>query len=343
MTDNDTKPKKGESAAQFKERIEEKQREFARAQAMQPAQVPPTAPNPAVPAAAPAAQVPPAPAPSVSPESTPKFTPVSGNPEVDEWWQKKGFKTTDDVAQSYREMERELNRKNQERAAAAAAAPAPAAQPPAPVAYPPFYPIPGFVPPAPAAPAQPMPSVAPADVERLARNYGFEPQDFERVAAVSNDLARSAIQQELNRVLPGIINQVRSVDQKIARNDEMVGLMSDPAFKNPQVQFEMHRVLEADPTIYSRTATPHRYAFEQALMRVARANLGGSKAAGNAPEPTPAAAPQSRPPTMAGGNGGGGGGAPSSLRPEQVDNQAFANMPLDQKREHLRAIGALGR
>lgn len=322
---NDLGPKKGETATQFKGRIEDTQRDLKRAEAQAAAQVP-SAPVPA-----PVAQVSaPAPAAVTPAPVAPKG--VTGNPEVDAWWDKKGFKSTEDMAQSYRELEREMHRKAQETKAAPVQ---PAPQAPAPN-YPPYYPGPM---PAYQAPQQfaPQPVV---DVERLAKQYGLASEDFEKVAPMIHDMAQSLIRQELGRVLPPLTNSVQSVNREVSRQKELVDLMSDPTFKNPQVQFELHRVLEETPSIFETQAQPMRYAYEKALTRIARANLGGSTVAPNAPQDP---APASRPPTTAGGNGGGGNGAPSGAAPEQVTPEVFARMSMVDKRAYLQAAGAIGR
>lgn len=333
METKDLGPKKGETAEQFKARISETERELKREAAAKapvnatvpdapatPAQVSPTVPEVKTP----------------DPAVTPKGV-VTGNQEVDEWLGKKGFKTTEDMANSLRELERELHRRAQEKKQE----PAPAAPSAPPVGYPPYYP-----PMAPQAPGYAFPPVpppyapAPVDINQLAQRYGMTPEDFERVAAIANDMAESKVDLRLKAVLPRIENQVRNVDREVSKQKELVNLMSDPAFKNPQVQYEMHRVLEEDPAVFDKFSQPYRYAYDQALMRIARANLGGSRSTFGAPEPIPVATPSGRPPVTAGGNGGGGGGAPQQVPPESVTPELYAKMSLADKKAHLQAIGA---
>src|SRR4051812_2205393 len=92
----ETAPKKGETAAQFKGRIEETAREIERQRALTPEPVAP-APTPTP------AQVN-APGPVAQPQMEPAAPAITGNKEVDEWWVKKGFKTPQDLEQSYREL-----------------------------------------------------------------------------------------------------------------------------------------------------------------------------------------------------------------------------------------------
>lgn len=339
MPENDLGPKPGESAAQFKDRITQTQRDLARAQAHAPVAVqdPPAT----------QAQLPTATA-NANPSGAPAATPDQGRmpfvtKEAEDWWSKKGFKSADDMAQSYRELERELHRRaietrtppaGQPPAAPPAGMPSWQMYPPTPMTPPPGY-NPGWAPPA--APPSAPPAV---NVEQLARQYGLDPADFERVSALANDLADSRIQHHLNRVLPPVFNRVASMDKEVRRQNDLVNLMADPAFKNPQVQYEMHRVLEENPAIFDQQHLPVRYAYNEALMRIARANIGGSTTP--AVPPAPAGRPDAannRPPSTAGGNGSGGGGAPSGA-PTEITPENFAGMNLQDKRAHLRSLGA---
>lgn len=323
-------PQKGESADAFKERIAETEREMKRATkaaasvtapaSVAPAQVPPTGANGAVPSA-----------------NTPAKAGVTGNAEVDEWWEKKGFKSTEDMAQSYRELEREMHRKAAEGRSQGQPPVTPQVAPPA-QGYPPYYP------PAPQQWAPPMPThQAPPllNVEALAKQYGLSPEDFEKVAPLANDMARSVVAAELRRVLPPLMNQMDGVNREVGRQKELVDLMSDPVFKTPQVQFEMDRIFKEEPNTFVAQSQPIRYAYEKALTRIARANLGGSNGA-LAPIAPGAVPPSSRPPATAGGNGNGGGGAPSGNSVE-VTPEVFAAMSMAEKTAHLRAIGVIPR
>jgi hypothetical protein len=332
----ETEPKKGETSEQFKERIEEAQRELARQNAAKPASQPalndPSKSQEQVTTSAPVAQ----------PQGTPPATATSGViPEVDEWWSKKGFKSSEDIANSYRELERELTRKNQELARANQP---PQVQPQAPVpmappaGYPPYIPQWASIPP----PGQPPQYIAPppqASVEQLAEQYGLAPDDFKKVYAIANDLSQVNVQRELNRVMPGIINQVRGINADVTRQREMVDLMSEPTFKNPQVQFEMHKVLNEDPTIIQRQTLPYRYAHDEALKRIARVNLGGSTPF-QSPQPNGPASSGSTPPRTAGANGKASPQAAGGIESGEMTADQFAALPYKEKQEFLRAVGA---
>lgn len=323
---SETEPQKGESAEQFKERIAETQRELKRAEKAAATATP--APTPAAPAQA---------APQANPQAqAPAKAGATGNAEVDEWWEKKGFKSTEDLAQSYRELEREMHRKAAEARNTNGNQPAtPPVAPP--VQYPPYYPP---------APQQWTPHVQPVpvpphqqSVEDLAKRYGLSPEDFEKVAPLANDMARSVVESELRRVLPPLMNQVGAVNREVGRQKELVDLMSDPVFKTPQVQFEMDRIFKEEPNAFVAQAQPIRYAYEKALTRIARTNLGGSTG-----QPLPSAIPESapsfgKPPSTAGGNGNGGGGVPNGAQ-EEMTAQRFAALSMAEKTAYLTSVGA---
>lgn len=326
--ETETSPQKGETAEKFKDRIEETQRELKRAQkAAQNAPEPQASLTPA--------QVAPV-APEVPPVGDPEKKPmVTGNVELDEWLAKKGPMTLENLASSYREAEREMHRKAQE--ARTQGQPVTPAPPVPPANFPPYYP--------PAAPAWGPPAYAPApvqpsmSVEALAKQYGLSPEDFEKVAPLANDMARSVVEAELNRRLNPLISNVQGINREVGRQKELVELMGDPAFKNPQVQFEMDRIFKEEPAnTFAAQAQPIRYVYEKALTRIARKNLGGSSGS-TAPILPGEVPPNPRPPATAGGNGNGGGGAPSGTA-QQMTDVAFAGLSMAEKTAYLTAIGA---
>lgn len=328
----ETAPRKGETADEFKSRILETQRDLARQKAQATA-------APAPEATRAPAQVS-APAPVAQPQGEPPAPATRGViPEVDEWWAKKGFKSPDDIANSYRELERELTRKNQELAKATQPAPAPVPMAPAIPNYWAQPQPPAWMPPVTPAPVQMPPQQT---IEQLAEQYNLTPEDFKKVYAVANDLSQVTVQRELNRVMPGIIQQVRAVNGEVTRQREMVDLMSEPTWKNPQVQFEMHKVLNEDPAILQRQTLPYRYAHDEALKRIARANLGGSNVMPTTPTNPPASS-GGRPPATAGSNGKGAEGAPAAAGTQEMTAEQYAALPLAEKRQFLQSLGAIGR
>lgn len=334
MSELETAPQKGETAEKFKERIADTEREIKREAAAQAKAFKASAPANAQQAPA---QVPPV-ASEVPPVGEAEKKPlITGNAELDEWLEKKGPMTLENLASSYREAEREMHRKAQESRSASGQ---PVIPPPVvpPVNYPPYYaPVadPSWGRPPAYAPPLPPPQMS---VEALAKQYGLSPEDFEKVAPLANDMARSVVAAELQRVLPPLMNQVQGVNREVGRQKELVDLMSDPVFKAPQVQFEMDRIFKEEPNTFVAQTQPIRYAYEKALTRIARANLGGSsgQTASTASGVVP---PHSKPPATAGGNGNGGGGAPSGTALEMTP-EIFAGLSMAEKTAHLIAIGA---
>lgn len=330
---DETSVRPGETAADFKKRIEETQRELKREEAARNAPKVQPEPSKSVEVVTPA-QVTPA-SPDLTRQERPQVAPTmaTGNPEVDEWLGKKGFKSMEDMAVSLRELEREYHRKAQETRTPTPPAP-PVMAPPIPgvTGYPPSAPpvYPGaWYPPAPPPPAP--------NAEELAKRYNMTPEDFERVASLANDMAEAKLDRRLSAIMPGLTSKVQNIERETEKQRDLVNLMADPVFKNPQVQFEMHRVIEENPSIFEKSTLPYRTAFNEALTRVARATLGGTGTP--APATTPGRTPGARPPQTAGGNGNGGGGAPSET-PSEVTADAFARMSLKEKAEYLRAVGA---
>lgn len=325
-------PQKGETAEQFKGRISETERELKRAAkaATQTPPVPATTTSAQVSADVKTGEQLPASATDKS-----KSVLVTGNVELDEWLVKKGPMTLENLASSYRESEREMYRKMEEARKGQATQPVQTPpQAPAPMNYPPFQ---YATPPAPSYIPTPQAQTQAPNVEAMAKQYGLSPEDFERVAPLANDMARSVVEQELRRVLPPLYNQVQGVNREVGRQKELVDLMSDPVFKAPQVQFEMDRIFKEEPNTFVAQIQPIRYAYEKALTRIARANLGGNNSLTTSTSQE-GVSPTQKPPATAGGNGAGGGGAPSGATQEMTP-ELFARMSMEEKKAHLTAIG----
>lgn len=337
----DLKVRAGETSTQYKARIDETRREMQREAATSAAGAKTLAPVANQPPAVKPEQVSPV-APSNASGDTAPSAPgqkpvTTGKPEVNDWIKAKGFvrkdgtHDTEAMATSLRELERELTRKNQEERMKAPAQPA-AGYPPIPMAPPPI---------APPAPWQPLPAPPRATVEALAKEYDMDPADFDRVARISSTMVDNAVRRINRDVVGPLNNQVVTLTRDLTRQNELLSLMADPTFKNPNVQFYMHKIMNDNPSIIERDATPWTTAYNLALSRIAREHLGGPS-----PEPTDprvpdgAGTPPANPPVTA-GNNGGGGGAPRGSAANQVDPVHFASLPLDEKRAYLKSIGAL--
>lgn len=344
-------PKPGESSADFKLRIEQAQKDLAAkrtpaapqapaadpAATKPPASVPPpppqSKPSIATPAAVPPAQPPAEPA---KPAAAAAPAPEGARPEdkVDplDWAKKKGLNTPEAIARSLRALETEFHRRNQVPPAPAASTPpyAPVEQPrpSAPYVPPaaPYQPAPAPYQPAPRLPAAPAP-LPRQQAQWIAETYQIPLEDVERLAPMVMDLMAANQRQSDQRF--------QRLERENARNGEMFRLAQDPSFQSPEVQFEMHRILEEEPRIFEMEPAPYSYAFHKALVNIARKHV-----APNVVEIPAAEAPtlSSRPPSTLGGDGGSGGKAAPGDAP--ISMEGFNTLPLDKKREVLTAIGA---
>lgn len=312
-----------QSAAQILEQIKEKQRELEAQKASQApdASEPAPTPAPATPAPAAAPSAPDKPA-EPAPESNAGAAPGPNGddkPEWKKWIEKKGFKSTEDMVRSMRELERELHR----RSGGNAATPPPPAMPePAPSR-------PGYYPPA-------QPSVS---EEELAKRYNLDPDDLRRVGPLAADIASTITAQRLGPLQA----ELSRLNREIARNAEVQGLKEDPAFADPRVQFEMHKILESNPSALQNEPAPMRWAFNEALRTMGRRILEGSIEPITEPKPV-SGSPRlpTTPPRTA-----GGGGAPTASHaggiqpPERISAEAFKRLPAAEQRKMLEKLNAV--
>ena len=241
-----------------------------------------------------------------------------------DWIEKKGFKSTEDMVRSMRELERELHRRSQGNGAQAP-------QPAMPVQPPTQRP---YVP-APAYPAQPA---GPSE-EEIAKRYNLDPEDLRRVGPLAADIAANISAQ---RIAP-LMAELNRLNREVSRSSELQGLKEDPAFADPRVQFEMHKILESDPSILQNEPAPYRYAFNEALRSMGRRILEGSIEPSATP-PTVSGPPglPVTPPKTAGGSGSGGGTPPVGIQPPgKISQEAFARLPAAEQRKVLEQMGAV--
>lgn len=315
--DKDKAPEpEGPTAAQLKEQIEEKKRER---KAAQKASAPEPEPQPAAPAPSPeppALDKPSEPAPASDAGAVPAPAPkTAGKVDYQEWMKKKGFKTSEDMAHSLRELERELSRIKADK------------QPPAPTGQP-SYPIPPYQPPMPPQP----------QIEELAKRYNLDPSDFERVAPLAADIAAN----QTARAVAPLMAQIEAMRKDSARERDLQGVKEDPSFKDPRVQYEMHQILEKNPTILEIEPAPWRYAFNEALRSIARRILEGSIEPGETPQANSGPAPYpTTPPVTARGGGNAPSGGPGIVSPSPVDPAKFAHLSSDEMRKVLGQVGAV--
>jgi hypothetical protein len=243
-----------------------------------------------------------------------------------EWVKKKGWRTPEDAAKSMRELEQAFHKQAEElRRSKEQQPPFQPGWPTPPNGYQP--PTPAFAPPQPqyAPPQNPYAPQAPwgppaqrPNEEQVAASYGMTVEDFRRVLAVSKDIAAvqaQAIQADMNawRAKTELENEKANDLQKV---------MTDPAFHNLDVQYEMHDVLEKNAEIWSGRRA-YSTALNQALVNLARKQLGGGQRPPGSTLPTE--------PPKTGGHAGGGlpgkrgiGGMPSvadmqNKSPEEIE------------------------
>lgn len=191
----------------------------------------------------------------------------SGKSDIDyrEWASKKGIKDADTAFRSLREMEQRLSRANAElKAREDQNVPRGTIQQP-------FYqPQPQWTPPPPAY-YPPPPGYMDREkvIEQEAKRYNMAPEDFERVLALSNDIA----DMKTRRVQAQFEQKLEEINRETKRNSELRELMQDPLFVNKQVQFEMHKIFEENPRAFSLEPSPYLYAFNEAQRRLARKYL----------------------------------------------------------------------
>jgi hypothetical protein len=236
-----------------------------------------------------------APQPPVTPqESKPESTPDKDDPM--EWAKKKGFKSPEDMARALLQKENEFHKRNQ--------AGHPGYQdlsrdnpnpPPAPNWAPrPDY---GY--------QQPPPMYAPPvqrgdNFGQLAALYpNIDPEDLKRFMPVVLDAAQAAARRERME----LEQRFGHIERSTARNNELMTLMQDPAFKTEMVQQEIDSIIDKDPSIFQRERHPLVFAFEKALSNLGRKQLQQ----GVTPEKEPR---KSTPPLTAGGGNGSANTAP---------------------------------
>jgi len=305
----------GPTAEQLLEQIKEKQRELNASKADKPADVAPepvASTEPVTPASAPEpvdTNKPAEPAPESSVGGVPGPA-GKDKPEWKSWIEKKGFKSTEDMVRSMRELERELHRRGK------AAPEEPQYVPPPPVSRPSYVP-----------PATP-------NIEELAKRYNLDPSDFERVAPLAADIAASQVGQQMAPLRA----ELNRLNRELARTSELQGLKDDPAFSDPRVQFEMHQILETTPSILQNEPAPYRFAFNEALRSMGRRILEGSMDPG--PGPTVVGSP--RVPVTPPRTAGSGGSVPASggiQQPVRISQRDFDRLPAAEQRKILDKMG----
>lgn len=221
-----------------------------------------------------------------------------------EWARKKGLKTPEDIARSYRELEKKWHKENQSKGNGYQNGYPngfqngnPAPQPQVPSGW---QPNPGY---------QPQPRPQGDVVKEFARRHQMDEGDAERLLPAIVEVARLVNQNNLTPLQQEIL-EIRRQSQKTSR---LTQLMQDPLFADPTIAKEMHHVFEANPSLFSRD-DGYEIAFAQAKDALLRQQIQRSQ--------------QKMPPTTA-----GGGNARSGPKPNPM--KAFASMSDAEQEAYL--------
>lgn len=237
------------------------------------------------------------PTPVASPEVKPE-----GKKDPMEWAKEKGFKTPEDMARALLQKEQEFHQSRQKAERETPPIPQATWQPT------PQMPPMGYPPPAPS--YYPQPPAYRGDFRDVAALYpNVDPEDVKRVMPMILDVAKVISAQdkaELER-------KYGHIERATQRNNELMTLMQDPAFRDNRVQKEIHAVLDSDPSIFQREpARALTIAYEKALGNMARRQLQ----TGMSEETTP----DNRPPVTAGGGNGSANTVPIKVNAKMFDS-----------------------
>lgn len=247
---------------------------------------------------------------------------VGSDKAAEEWMKKKGFKSTAEMARSLRNLERELSRRARGTSDRGTQIPRPAPQAPA------------YVPPSQS--YRPPSSM----IDELAKQYNMDPEDLQRVAPLAADIARNAINQQVQPLM----SEIDRLNKQVSRKAEIDSLESDPAYQNPEVQVEMYQILDADPSIFQNEPAPYKYAFEIALGNIGRRNLvGKSQGVSNGDKPVASSGNSlpPKPPGTARGKSSSAASKPGISASSQINQATFASLPLAEKEKILKKAGAI--
>lgn len=295
------------SAEEIKKAIDEKQKASGAKPPEPPAPAPPQSVRPEAPKQT---QAPKEPSKEVPP---PEDKPKGQGDDALEWASKKGLKTPEDMANSLRNLEREFHKRNQPTKEELQ----PKSEPQPPVAQPPYQP--------PVYPQHPS-----GMLEHYANQYGMHPEDFKKVLRISQDIADARIAEIQQKFGQELGNLKRST----AKNDDLMNVMRNPNSRHPQVQREMHQILEKNPDLFKRDDA-YSQALNQALINIASRNLQGS---GGSPQNSTQGLPPSTPPPSGGSGSGSGGKAPALI---PMTEEAFAKLSADEQAKHLKKLGVM--
>lgn len=252
---------------------------------------------------------------TVTPKQSEDVNPTDDKPKDDamEWAKRKGYKSSEDMARELRKKEQDYHRQQQEEAAKKAQQ-QPAWQPQPEMGnygyqQPPVY--------------QP-PRISPRDVAPYYPQ--LNPEDVERVLPMVVDAAEAIANRKMAALQQQFGQQFGEIQRTTARNNELMSLMQDPAFRDERVQREIHAVLDADPSIFQRPGA-YTAAFNQALANMTRKQLQQGIATES---PTGL-----KPPVTAGGGNG------SASTTQKVTERDFDRWTLKEQEAFINSNGRI--
>lgn len=251
----------------------------------------------------------------------------AGNePEWEKMAREKGWKTPEDAARSYANLEREFHSRNQR---PVAPAPAPTYATP----YPQAQPVYQQQPPAPIYVQQPQQQVDVVGV--LARKHNIPREDAERLLPFVLEVADYRANDAVARTRAELEPQVIGLQRQVARQQEMTDIINDPAMRVPRVQFEVNKILLENPSVFNYEQQPYRWALDKALRNIAQERLGDYQNPSGALQGFPTTPPQ----TAGGGSRVDVRGAGTQV--PSVDNALdfYKLKTAQEKREILQQMG----
>lgn len=242
-----------------------------------------------------------------SPESVPQKPAAVETPKADdpmERARRKGLDTPEALARSLASLEDEFHRRNQAGHPGYRdlqnGNPAPTPPPPPPQWAPqPQYPPQGYG-------YQPPPPSRQDVTQNLAKKYGMDPDDIERLMPMMVDAAEAIAARRTSH----LERELSDVRRQSMRSAEFTELMQDPAFADPRVQAEMREVLK-DGSLFQRGGRVYTTALQIAVGNLYRKQLQQ----GSIPE---SRTPSNTPPVTAGGGNGSANTAPFKVTDAMV-------------------------
>lgn len=253
----------------------------------------------------------------VTPQQSEAVSQTTEQPKDDamEWAKRKGYKSPEDMARELLKKDQDYHRSKQNQAAA-----------PQPPVQPAWQPTPemGFgYQPQPQYQQPPQPRLSPRDVAQYYPQ--LSPDDVERVMPLVIDAAEAISNRKMAAFEQRYGQQFGQIQRTTERNNELMTLMQDPAFRDERVQREIHAVLDAEPSLFNRPGA-YSAAYEKALANMTRKQLQQGVA-------TETPTGQKPPVTAGGGNGSANTG------PLKVTEKEFESWTIKQQEAFINSNG----